>query len=442
MLRHVQHDRRWWLLVTCASLSVPALIWSMRWERPDAATTGGDNILTAVAFQDEAPQPDDPKPSKPARGPKKNGKKAADPKVADPKAADPAAAPPADENAPPAEIKKDPEGRCAICRDTRFAPFEKFQPYYHVEGQKAPKPEACVPWRFCPACSADQDIQDLVTQEAERLKTAGEKHKEWEGRTKLAMVRVETRHVTLHAEMPLQLAARQGEAAEALTRHLQTLTKSVVLTPSRPQTFDLVILWDTPGYQRFVQTAKNLPEFAGTEDWDLILQVAGFAGNGVKVYNAFRNQQTPCEHMTISQVAEHQIYMATDRRCKSWLGVGFPYYCEFALKRKNLVSRVKYMLGERPLGDNWNTELKRAAAARKLRPFEDMFPLDLRDYQPADHLMCFSMVSYLIRSNPEAFVRFVLLIRDGKEDKEALETAYGVTIQQLQGEWEKWAARL
>lgn len=332
-----------------------------------------------------------------------------------------------------------PDGVCLVCQGRLFAPLNPQRAYIHVEGEPAPKPDACVPWRFCPHCQKDRDAKDLVDAEAQRLLTAVDKHKDWEQRTQMQFVRVETRHATLHVGLAADVARRQGAALEALAAHLQMLTKSTLLTQTRPDTLDMLILPDNAAHQKFLALAPNFPEFSGISDWGLIQQTGGFNGNGVTVQNATKVPNLPPEHMTLALFSSRNIRLACGNKGRDWLNTGFQYYCEKAVTNQNRVHSINYQVGDAPVSQDWNADFKVLMQQRKLRSMEDLFTMELRFFTAPDHLESYSLVSYLIRSEPLKFIDFVRAVAGGQDDKTALESVFGKTLKELENGWGRFA---
>ena len=67
-----------------------------------------------------------------------------------------------------------------------------------------------------------------------------------------------------------------------------------------------------------------------------------------------------------------------------------------------------------------------------------MFPIELRDYEVEHHIQSYAMVAWLFRSDPQKFQDLTQQFANGKGSKEAVEKAYGQTIEQLQVAWAAW----
>jgi hypothetical protein len=92
-------------------------------------------------------------------------------------------------------------------------------------------------------------------------------------------------------------------------------------------------------------------------------------------------------------------------------------------------------------GQNWNNDIKKYARRGKLKQWEYIFPLDLIGMSALDYLTCYSMVSFLIKNDPQRFVKFLLEIRDGAASDKALEKVFGRRVKDLQMMWAQWALR-
>jgi hypothetical protein len=148
----------------------------------------------------------------------------------------------------------------------------------------------------------------------------------------------------------------------------------------------------------------------------------------------------PPENLTVSSLAMRSISEAAQWNDSSWLRLGFAYFCERKIMSKYLIHYIDYEVNEESarLGDDWIKEIRDYVRRRQpLTPFDDMISMEVRFYRPPDHLTAFTMVTYLY-SQPQRFLKFVQLIREGKEDRPALQEAYGMSVKKLQGECIKW----
>ncbi|MEX2187568.1 MAG: hypothetical protein WD875_12270 [Pirellulales bacterium] len=330
-----------------------------------------------------------------------------------------------------------PEGTCPMCLGTTFVPHTKRLPYVHVEGDRVPPIAMVVPWQFCPQCQADRDPQELIDLEKARLANAGVTHLEWEKRLGIPLVRVETRHNTLHCQMTPDVARRQGEAAEAAIAYIQSKTRSCFLTPTRPPTHEFVYLWDKPTYLKANNICRNIEEFRRGQDWHLYPDLACFNGETTTVGNALEGKSAPPEHLVISQTAVRNIAVATKFHAKDWLDIGFAYHTEFAVKNKVLMEYVRYQLSDTRLSPNWASEARKMAGENKLVRWKDLFDSDLVAWNPPHHVTAFATVSFLMQ-DPVRFAKFTVLIANGQSAQEALPKIYGHSLDQLEALCGKW----
>jgi len=331
-----------------------------------------------------------------------------------------------------------PQADCPACRGLGIVPLKPLRPYVHVEGSPAPKPQNTIRCRYCPKCQPDRDPQTLVQAEAERLKTAGRKHLEWERKTGWNLVRVETHHVTIHAQLPPAEARRAAMAVEMMTAHLQQLTKSMELTPTRPDNCEIIILWEKANYLRFLKLME--PQWAAEAGklWAMLPQMGGWTSGQTSFFYQVAGSDQPPAHMAVHLAASRQLLAATGHRAPTWLYEGFAAYCEYAVLRKNLVHSVHYSSGDVRIGPNWPWEIRRFAAAGRLRPWKDLLARDLADYQAVDYLSAYAIVAFLINTDPAGFLDFVRNVREGLDGRTALEKAYGKSVEQLQARWLRW----
>jgi len=322
-------------------------------------------------------------------------------------------------------------------RGLGILPLEKPAPFVHVEGMPAPKPEDCVRSRWA---DPDKDPQRLIDAEAQRLLTAGERHKELEQKFAPGLVRVETHHVVVHAQFAPAEAQKIGLSLEALKVHLHTLTGSMLLTPLRPDGDELIIAADKPSYLRLLKVMEA--ENAGNlgDSWHLMPQVAGgTVGRSSVTFVQPQPELTP--HMAVAMIAGRSIAVASKGRAPYWLRTGFSAYGENIVFGKNLTSSVKYQLNERPLDDDWALAAKRLAAAGVLKPWNDIMGLDLQDYGPVDHVQSYAMTAFLLQSDPQKFLDMTELMAGGTEPAAAIAKAYGKPIEELQQVWLQWLVR-
>jgi hypothetical protein len=129
---------------------------------------------------------------------------------------------------------------------------------------------------------------------------------------------------------------------------------------------------------------------------------------------------------------------ATEYRADAWLRIAFSYHCEQALLRQNEHTWGSvYRDGESPDAKSWDREVRKLAAADRIRGWEDMFPLALKDWDAREHFCGYAMVKYLMREDPERFVSMCRRIRGGRSSKEAIEGAYRKKLVELETDFRR-----
>jgi hypothetical protein len=334
-----------------------------------------------------------------------------------------------------------PDDVCKVCLGTTFVPLANRRPFVHTEGERAPSAATCVPWRFCPRCSRDGDASELVEAEAERLKSAGHSNLFWEGRSGLKLVRVESRHVAHHCDLPTDMARRQGQAAETLAAFLQQKTKSVFLTQTRPGVYEQLFVWDKPKYFKMIELCKSIDEFKGVNDWHLLSQCSGFSGRITTINNASEGDPTPPEHFTVSGMGMRQVGAATGGKAGDWLDCGFAYCCEYSVLNKVRVHYIDYQVNETRLGDDWLVEARRHLEMKKIHKWNELVRIPLQSWSSATHLSAFAYVAHLFRTDPRKFCLVCLAIREGQNDVQAVESVYGKPLEELERDCYRWLSR-
>ena len=108
--------------------------------------------------------------------------------------------------------------------------------------------------------------------------------------------------------------------------------------------------------------------------------------------------------------------------------------CQLPIANLNPLIRI-------PLISNWKLEIKKFAAKQQLNEWADVFRLELRDYQPVDHLQAYSITAFLLRSDPQRFIKMAKSVGEGKGCADAIEEAYETPIEKLQQQWFAWLIR-
>jgi hypothetical protein len=330
-------------------------------------------------------------------------------------------------------INKLNDGR-DLSRGLGVLPLDPARTYIHVEGDPAPKPEDAVRCRFA---DPHEDIAPLVEAERMRLKTGNARHFEWEQKIGYDLVRVETHHIVVHAQLPVEEARRVGMALEAMKIHLQKLTGNLVLTPLRPDIDEMVIVFGKFRYLDLLKIIEQMYPGKLGDSWHLLPELAGGTVDRTSFSYTQRGGWPPA-HMAVFQAGGRSIRKATDSRAPYWLVEGFAAYCERAVLRQNLVHSVRYENKDVLIGNDWLLAAHTLARAGKLTPWDEMLARDLRDYQLVHYVQACAMVAYFFESDPQKFLDFAEQIKLGRNSKQALETAYGVPVRQLEDKWLEW----
>jgi hypothetical protein len=340
--------------------------------------------------------------------------------------------PNAEPPAPKPVEKLAPKGPCPTCLGTGYVPISGLAAYVRAEGDAA-KPDAAVPWKQCPKCQLGRDSKDLLNIESSR--TAFGQKKPTEDKTGLKFHAVETRHVTLYGQDSPSELKDVAEHLEKLTSMLESATSSTLLTPCRPDTDSIYFLKDKGAYDAMLSKAL------GQKNDSLAFKTGGTTGQHLCTSwpkAPPKATPTPVVDRGVFNFASMLMQNATDTKCPPWLREGFASYCENAVLNQNLCYSIAYELNEVKFEKNWNSQLKKFAEDKKLRPWSEMFSIDMISLGPLQYLTCYSMVSFLIKTDPKAFVKVVAMIRDGEGSAQAIEKAYGRKVDALQSAWGSW----
>jgi DNA-directed RNA polymerase subunit M/transcription elongation factor TFIIS len=334
------------------------------------------------------------------------------------------------QNAPKPPLPKVAEGPCPQCSGTGFMPILPSRPYvqtgaFALNSNNAP---SAVPWKFCSKCNAAGDPQSLITAETARLNAIAAANQQMEGATGLHLLYGETRYVAVRTTMPESETRATLAALDDLTAKLQQMTSSTVLTQTRPDTNDILIGWDDGGY-------KALLAAAGMQ---------GTMGNGVVnenrgIYNANHGLGIPPKHMALYNFAYMLMQKACGNKSPVWLRLGFAAYAENLVTRKNCVYAFTYEKNDARFGDNWDLEIKRYAAQGRLKTWDQIFNIDGSAMKALDYLTIYSIVEYMMTTDPKLFTKLCLSFRDGMGSEQAIEKTYGRDYKQVQQLWAQWA---
>lgn len=333
-----------------------------------------------------------------------------------------------------------PANPCEECAGLGFLPLKNRKPYYHIEGQAAPKAADAVPHRFCPKCQPDKKDQDLVDEQTARFKTAADGHKQWERETGFQFARIETRHVTVHAQMPMPECIQMGQGFENYAAYVQNLTGTMELTQTRPENYEIVCLLGQENYEKFRTILEKLwtVEERGPS-WSQSRGIAAFDHQKLPFfYESLQTmKQRPPAHGVCFMGGRRQLYVATNYRATRWLAEGYAEFSEFVGMKKNLW-RTIYNQNPGPEPGDWVSQVRQLAATKQLRPWQEQMKRDLTDWDARDYLQTFGMVAFLIQTEPKKFLSLTRKLRSAIEEQAALEEAYEKPLAKLEADCSKW----
>ncbi|WP_425615600.1 hypothetical protein NA78x_005525 [Anatilimnocola sp. NA78] len=340
----------------------------------------------------------------------------------------------------PISAQEAPKNDCPDCGGLGFLPLKNRRPYFHVEGQPAPKAADAVPHRFCPKCQANRNQQELVDEQTARLKTARDSHQKWEKETNLQLTRVETRHVVVHTQMPSPECVKMAQGFENLVGHLQNLTGSMELTCTRPESYEQMCFVGSEPYEHFRSVMEKLYSLEERgPSWSVGRGLVAFDHTLMAFF--YETPQTmklrPPVHGVCFMGGRKQLNVATNYRAPRWLSEGFAEYCEFAALKKNLWRSV-YNQNEGPKPGDWVSQLRELFAANRLRPWVEQTIRQLEDWDARDYLQSFGMVAFLLQTEPKKFLRCTRQLKAGVVAEKALEEAYETSIAKLDTEFGRW----
>lgn len=329
---------------------------------------------------------------------------------------------------------------CQKCLGCGHIPIPNLRPYVYVYSERPPDPAAVVPWIYCDQCMKDHDNKQLPALEAERFARTVEKNKVWDdifAGFKSKLVHVETRHVLLHCELPVTVAVQVATVLDKLTASLQARSRSALLTQTRPDTHEIVVVATLASYNDLITA---LEKKAPGDDWGMLRKSTGFSFSKLSVFNAANSGSIGPSSMAIHQFSKMLISTACDGHAPPWLTSGFSSYCENFLTQRNLCYTFAYEMNDVKFGENWNQDIRKFATKGELKKWDYIFPIDLIGLKALDYLTCYSMVSFFM-GDGQRFAKLTAEIRDGTQSAPALEKVYGRPVKELQTMWVNWAVQ-
>ena len=322
---------------------------------------------------------------------------------------------------------------CPVCKGMNIVPNSPYRPYVKFQGQPAPAPDFAPPWKYCDKCQKGQDIKQISDEMKDRQQRAFDKHKQYEDYAGKPLAQFVTPFISVHSQLSPAINKSVAAALEKCAGILQNNSHTMVLMACRPDADDVVMLADAGTYGTYVdKSMANAP----ASDRELTKHTSGVHGPHFHVFKT--SPGVPPESMAVFGAASMLMISATNQKAKPWLYEGFSAYCENATLGTNVVHTISYEANEVKLGKNWNDDMKKCVKEGKLKPWVEIFGIDLSHMKPFEYLTCYSAVSFLIKSDPAKFDKFVLLIKSGEDSTPAIEKAYGRKITELQTIWLQW----
>jgi hypothetical protein len=335
---------------------------------------------------------------------------------------------------PPADVD------CTRCLGMGLIPLKNPKPYVFISGQGPFKPEDAVAGELCPQCLSTADKSLLVEWAKSDHVKIEENHREWQGRLSSRLLLVQTRHATIHAQLRPADARKAGLAVEALTLHLQKITDSLRLTPTRPVQYLQTLLWNRPAYDEFRKAMEKLyPTEQLGENWLPARDATSY--DHFLIAHCYLTPLTlrelPPEYHALKFAATRQIQVATEWQAPLWLMEGFGAYTQDAILKDVRVSTV-YVTDRGPGKPFTLQDARKQHIAGLARPWEEILPRELREFEKADYTQVLGMVAFLMSREPRQILELVRLLREGTPPEEALAEAYGQSVAELDEACGKW----
>jgi hypothetical protein len=333
-----------------------------------------------------------------------------------------------------------PTAACARCGGLKFVPLADADPFVWTLGTPQPQGNAAVGEQPCPVCQPQGETTNLAAEAQERITATIENHRQWEEKTGWKLVLAVTRHAAVSTQLTPVQAKSVGTALETFTLHLKRLTGSLALTPTRPNSYEILMLWEKESWDHFREVMEGLY----TRD-----QLGEFWGSA-RGFNSYDHLVTPHLYDTPQSIrtrppscgavfllARRQINIATNWHAPLWLAEGFSAYGDYIVHKVNRWYSV-YDKSRVPTVGDWMVTAKRLVSDKKLRPWPKMLKRELRDWEPADYAQSMGMVAFLLESEPQKFLDFTSRLRAGESDESALETVCEAQLDEIESRCSRW----
>jgi hypothetical protein len=333
----------------------------------------------------------------------------------------------------------EPDPNCPRCLGVGRLPAKDTKPLVWLKGTPQPKWDAAVGEQPCPICQPGLTPAAIAAEFKEAVLAGLEKNKQWEERTGWKLACIITRHAVVHTQLTTVQARMVGNALETMTIHLKRITDSLLMTPTRPDSFELIMLWEKASWEQFRKVMESLYTIQQLgESWYSAQSLGAY--DHFEVPHVYDTPQTlrsrPPSCGAVFLAARRQLRVASDWKAPFWLYEGFGAYGDNVVHKLNRWYMV-YAQTDVPVGD-WLADAAKLANRSKLRPWPEMIQRELRDWTADDHIQTAAMAAFLFESAPATFLDFVRKLRRGEPEVPAFEAAYGTKLDELDAKFSRW----
>ena len=327
-------------------------------------------------------------------------------------------------------------GDCSKCNGLGITPLVDFKPYIHFTHKRQRNDVESIGFCACPKCQANRELATIdprVINDPDDNRTD-----QWKDLLGGKLRAVETHYYLIHSQLDDKTTKDVAQSLEKMQRYLQESTGSMFFVPVRRSTHDIMLLRNKDNYLKFLERVKeNRPPKNQDVDWSIMpKRTSSWLGPTQFTHNISKQSLPYVKNAVVGTAAYYQLGMATNWNANDWLVTGFAAHNEHNLFKENITYPVKYTFTDPKLNRNWNLILKSFVSQEKLEPWERMFERRIRDYQTIDYVQSKSMVDFLM-AEPKKFLAFAMQIRDGVDQHEAIQKAYGQPLTELEARWKR-----
>jgi len=226
-----------------------------------------------------------------------------------------------------------------------------------------------------------------------------------------------------------------AEALEKCAGILQTNSKSMVVTGTRPDVDHIVLIDDDATFAKYIDL--SMPNADATQK-EMSKKSSGVSSKHKSILSFGKPNGPPAEDRAVYSWGRMTMQSATNFKARPWLVEGFGSYCENATLGKNTMYTIAYEPNQVKFGKSWNADVKKLLTGGQLKHWDEIYNIELEHLKAAEYLHCYSMVSFLIKIDAKRFDKFVLNIKEGMDAGPAIEKAYGKKPTELEAFWKQW----